>query len=77
MSRKAVTLEIDSEHEDLLRQYAVFLEEMTDLAVTAPDGSVFEVREVAVIERGREHQRRLLERAVQIRLDAAERTGRR
>ena len=77
MSRKAITLEIDPEHEDLLRRYAVFLEEMTDLAVTAPDGSVLEACEDAVIERGREHQRRLLEHAVQARLDAAEKRGRR
>ena len=77
MSRKAITLEIDPEHEDLLRQYADFLGEMKHLAATAPDGSVFEVCEDAVIERGREHQRRLLEHAVQARLDAAEKKGRR
>ena len=77
MSRKTVTLEIDPGHEDLLRQYAAFLEEMNDLAATAPDGSVFDVCEPAVIERGREHQRRVLERAVQARLDDAEKKGRR
>ena len=48
-----------------------------DLAATAPDGSVLDVCEDAVIERGREHQRRLLQRAVQARLDAAEKKGRR
>ncbi len=42
MSRKTITLEIDPGHEDLLRRYASFLEEMTDLAATAPDGSVLE-----------------------------------
>ena len=72
MSRKIIMLEIDTEHEDLLRQYAGFLEEMKDLAATAPDGSVFEVCEEAVIEKGREHQRRLLEHAVQARLAEAE-----
>lgn len=77
MSRKIVTLEIDSAHEDLLRHYANFLEEMTDLAATAPDGSVLEVCEDAVIEKGREHQRRVLQQAVQSRLDAAEKKGRR
>jgi hypothetical protein len=77
MSRKAITIEIDPEHEDLLRQYAGFLEEMKDLAATAPDGSVFDACEEAVIERGREHQRRLLEHAVQARLNAAEKKGRR
>jgi len=77
MSRKAITLEIDPEHEDLLRQYADFLGEMKDLAATAPDGSVLDLCEEAVIERGREQQRRVLERAVQARLDAAEKKGRR
>lgn len=77
MSRKTVTLEIDPGYEDLLRQYAAFLEEMNDLAAAAPDGSAFDVCEEAVIERGREQQRRVLERAVQARLDDAEKKGRR
>jgi hypothetical protein len=77
MSRTIVSLEIDPEHEDLLRQYATFLDEMKDLAATAPDGTVFDACEEAVIERGREQQRRVLERAVQARLDALEKKGRR
>jgi hypothetical protein len=77
MSRKTVVLEVDSEYEDLLRQYADFLAEMMDLAGSAPDGSVLEACEDAVIENGREHQKRLLERAVQSRLDGAEKKGRR
>ena len=77
MSRTTITLEIDAEDEDLLRRYAGFLEEMKHLAATAPDGSVLEACEDAVIERGREHQRRLLEHAVQARLDRAEKRGRR
>lgn len=77
MSRKTVTLEIDSENEDLLRRYADFLGEMKDLAATAPDGSVFGACEEAVITRGREHQRHLLEQVVQTRLNTAEKKGRR
>ncbi len=77
MSRTTITLEIDSEDEGLLRQYAGFLEEMKDLAATAPEGSVLEACEEAVIERGREQQRLVLERAVQARLDALEKKGRR
>lgn len=75
MSRKTITLEIDTEHEDLLRQYAGFLEEMKDLAASAPDGTVLDACEEAVIEKGREHQRRVLQQAVQSRLDAAEKKG--
>jgi hypothetical protein len=77
MSRTTVVLEIDAEDEDLVRQYVSFLQEMKDLAATAPDGSVLEACEDAVIEKGREHQRRLLQRAVQARLDDAEKKGRR
>jgi hypothetical protein len=77
MSRKTITLEIDADHENLLRRYADFLEEMRELAAVAPDGSVLEVCEEAVINRGREQQRRVLERAVQARTDAAEKKGRR
>lgn len=77
MARKVITLEIEDEDEDLIRGYAEFVGEMKDLALRAPDGSVLDVCEEAVIERGREHQRRLLRRAAQARLDAAEKKGRR
>jgi hypothetical protein len=76
VSRKTIALEIDSEDEELLRQYADFLAEMKHLAATTPDGSVLEVCEEAVVQRGRETQRRTLERAVQARIDAAEKKGR-
>jgi len=61
----------------LLRQYADLLGEMKDLAAAAPDGSVLNICEEAVIDRGREHQRRVLEQTVQSRLDTAEKKGRR
>ena len=77
MSRTAITLEIDPAHEPLLRHYAAFLEEMDHLAATAPEGTVLDVCEEAVIARGREQQRRALERAAQARLDAVEKKGRR
>lgn len=77
MARKVITLEIEAEDEDLIRGYAEFVGEMKDLALSAPDGSVLDVCEEAVIEKGREHQRRLLRRAAQARLDAAEKKGRR
>ncbi len=77
MARKVITLEIDAEDEGLVRGYASYVGEMKDLAATTPDGSVLEACEDAVVERGREHQRRLLEHAVQARLNAAEKKGRR
>ena len=77
MARKVITLEIDAEDEDLILGYADFVGEMKDLAAIAPVGSVLDICEEAVIEKGREHQRRLLQRAAQARLDAAEKKGRR
>ena len=75
MARKVITLEIDAEDEDLTRGYACFVGEMKDLAATAPDGSVLDACEEAVIDNGREHQRRLLRHAAQARLDAVEEKG--
>ena len=77
MSRTKITLEIDSDLEPLLRDYAAFLDEMKHLAKTAPDGTVLAACEQAVVERGREHQRRVLEQAVQARVDDAQKKGRR
>jgi hypothetical protein len=70
-----LTLEIEAEHEDLLRRYADFLAEMKELAATAPEGSVLDVCEEAVIDKGREQQRHLLEQTVQARLEHAEKKG--
>ena len=75
MARKVITLEIDAEDEGLIRGYAGFVAEMKDLAATAPDGSVLATCEDAVVEKGREQQRRLLESAVQARLGDAEKKG--
>ena len=77
MPRTKITLEIDSDLEPLLRDYASFLDEMKHLARTAPDGTVLAACEQAVVERGREHQRRILEQAVQARVEDAEKKGRR
>jgi hypothetical protein len=77
MSRTTITLEIDACFESLLRDYAAFLDEMKDLAATAPDGAVLDTCEKAVVQQGREHQRRVLQEAVQSRVQDAEKKGRR
>ena len=77
MPRTKITLEIDSDLEPLLRDYASFLDERKHLARTAPDGTVLAACEQAVVERGRERQRRVLEQAVQARVADAEKKGRR
>ena len=77
MSRTTVTLEIDADLAPLLLQYAAYLDEMKHLAKTAPEGTVLSVCEQAVVDRGRDHQRRALTQALQARIDDAEKKGRR
>jgi hypothetical protein len=77
MARKTVTIEIDEDLVDLLEEHARYLMEMKDLAGVAPHGQVFDRCEDAVVTKGRELQRRLLERAVESRIESAEKKGRR
>jgi hypothetical protein len=77
MARKVLTIEVSEAHEPLLRQYLAFLGEMDHLADTAADGSVLDVCEQAVLSGGKDLQRQVLARAIQRRLAAAEKRGRR
>ena len=78
MSRKTITLEIDHDgQEALLRSYHALLLEMSDLALSAPAGKVLDQLEDVAVEKGRETLRATLEQAVQTRIDAAEKKGRR
>jgi hypothetical protein len=76
MSRTTITLEIDADCAQLVRQYADFVQEMKDLAAASPFGSVLAVCEEAVVERGREQLRDTLEHAVTARIESAEKKGR-
>ncbi len=51
------------------------VEEMEQLALTAPDGGVFADCEDAVIHKGRDLQRQILTEAVARRIEAAEKRG--
>jgi hypothetical protein len=78
MSVITVTLEVNSrEQEALLRQFHGLLEEMQQLALAAPHGRVLDVCEAAVLQRGQEVSRQVLEQAVQQRIAALEKKGRR
>lgn len=78
MSRTAITLEVNSpEQEALLRQFHALILEMTELALSAPAGQVLEQCEAAVWERGQQVNRQVLEQAVQQRIEALEKKGRR
>jgi len=76
MSTK-VLLEVDARHESILRRTLAMVEEMEQLALTAPDGAVFDVCEDAVLHKGRDLQRQILSDAVVRRIEAAEKRGRR
>lgn len=76
MSTK-VTIEVDAQHEAIVRRALALVEEMEQLALTAPDGEVFDACETAVIEKGRSFQSQVLGQAVARRIEAAEKKGRR
>jgi hypothetical protein len=72
-----VMIEVDAQHEAIVRRVLAMAEEMEQLALTAPDGAVFEACEEGVIEKGRNLQAQVLGQAVSRRIDAAEKKGRR
>jgi hypothetical protein len=72
-----VMIEVDPKHEGLVRRALAMAEEMEQLALTAPDGTVFDACESAVIEKGRTFQAQALGEAVARRIEAAEKKGRR
>ncbi len=76
MSTK-VTIEVDAQHEAIVRRALALAEEMEQLALTAPDGAVFDACEGTVLQKGRALQRQILGEAVARRIAAAEKKGRR
>lgn len=76
MSAK-VMIEVDARHEPILLRALALMEEMEQLALTAPDGAVFDLCEDAVIHKGRDLQRQVLTEAVARRIEAAEKRGHR
>lgn len=76
MTTRTVTLEVTSDaQEKLLLQYHAMIQELEQLADVAPDGQVFDLCEGAVMDQGRDAQRRLLEQLAQRRMTAAEKKG--
>lgn len=72
-----ILLEVDARHESILRRTVAMVQEMEQLALTAPDGAVFAACEEAVLHQGRDLQRQMLQDAVARRIEAAETRGRR
>lgn len=71
-----ITIEVDAKHEAIVRRALALAEEMESLALSAPDGTVFDACEQAVLEKGRKFQAQALGEAVARRIDAAEKKGR-
>ena len=76
MSAK-VLIEVDARHEAAVRRVLALAEELEQLALTAPDGTVFDACEEAVVHKGRDLQTQMLSEAVARRVEAAEKKGRR
>lgn len=72
-----VTIEVDAKHEAIVRRALAMAEEMEQLALSAPDGTVFDACEEAVVAKGRNWQRQVLAEAVTRRIEVAEKKGRR
>ena len=73
----AVSIEVPLAQEEIVRRLLAFREELDRLALAAPDGTVFDACESAVIAGGRDLQLRMLQQAVARRIEAAEKRGRR
>jgi hypothetical protein len=78
MQPRRVVLDVQTpEQEELLRKYHAFVMELDQLALTAPAGQVLDQCELAALTKGRDVTRQTLEQAVQRRIEAAEKKGRR
>jgi hypothetical protein len=70
-----VIIEVDARYEATVRRALALAEEMEQLALTAPDGTVFDACEAAVLHKGRDLQAQILGEAVARRIEAAEKKG--
>jgi predicted RNA-binding protein associated with RNAse of E/G family len=78
MDAKTVTLEVHTpEQAELLRNFHAYVLELDQLALSAPDGKVVDECELSAVTKGQDITRQALEQAVQRRINAAEKKGRR
>jgi hypothetical protein len=75
--KPTITIEIPADREALVRQVLALQDELDQLALTAPDGTVLDACETAIVEKGRELNTDILAQAVARRVAAAEKKGRR
>jgi hypothetical protein len=75
--KPTITIEIPAESEALVRRLLTLQEELQTLALAAPDGTVVDACETAILQKGRELNTQILVDAVARRIEAAEKKGRR
>lgn len=75
--KSTITIEIPAESEALVRQLLNLHQELQALALSAPDGTVLDACEEAVIDKGRDLNKNLLADAVARRIETTEKKGRR
>jgi hypothetical protein len=75
--KPTITIEIPADSEALVRQLLALHEELQALALAAPDGTVLDACEAAVVRGGRDLHANILAGAVARRIEAAEKKGRR
>lgn len=78
MNTRTITLEVETpEQEALIRSYHAYIQELDELALSAPAGEVIDECESVAVTKGQDINRQTLQRAIQRRIDAAEKKGRR
>ncbi len=71
-----ILIEVAPEQEKLVRRVLALSEEMTQLALSAPDGRVVDDCETLIVEQGRKLQSQMLNDAVARKIESAEKRGR-
>jgi hypothetical protein len=77
MKREIFTAEVSSAQAQILHRVLALMEELNELALSAPDGTVFDACESAVVEKGRDLSKQFLSEAVAHRIASAEKKGHR
>ena len=75
--KPTITIVIPADSEPLVRQLLALHEELTQLALSSPEGTVVDACEAAVVDKGRDLNTQILADAVARRVEAAEKKGRR
>jgi len=73
--KPTITIVIPADSEPLVRQLLALHEELTQLALSSPEGTVVDACEAAVVDKGRDLNTQILADAVARRVEAAEKKG--